>query len=72
MLTRGIRVSVYSQIEEEWGERIDALSARLSEARAIIDRAAAETMLDQHPYHAIALLNEDEQKRLYALLKGDE
>lgn len=44
---------------------------RLSEALAIVDGAAQETMLEQHPSHAIALLNEGEQKRLYALLKGD-
>jgi hypothetical protein len=44
---------------------------RLADALAIIDNAARETMLDQHPYHAIALLNEDEQKRLYALLNGE-
>ena len=43
---------------------------RLAEALAIIDGAARETMLDQHPYHAVALLNEDEQRRLYNLLKG--
>jgi hypothetical protein len=44
---------------------------RLAEALAIVDNAARERMLEQHPYHAIALLNEDEQRRLYNLLKGD-
>lgn len=45
---------------------------RLREARRIIDQVASECLLYPEPHQAIALLNEDEQKRLYDLLKGDE
>lgn len=50
--------------------RIGSDAHRLRCALAIIDNAARETMLDQEPHHAIALLNEAEQRRLYDLLKG--
>jgi hypothetical protein len=49
----------------------DRLRGVLAEALAIVDKAARETMLDQDPCFALALLSEDEQRRLYALLKGD-
>lgn len=52
--------------------RADEAEARLRDALAIIDNAARETMLDQEPHHAVALLTEEEQRRLYALLKGTE
>jgi hypothetical protein len=45
---------------------------RLSEALQIIDQVASECCLYPEPHCAIALLNEDEQQRLYALLKGDQ
>lgn len=51
--------------------RVEHAERRLSEALAIVDNAARETMLDQHPSHAFAVLTEDEQNRLYALLKGE-
>jgi hypothetical protein len=54
-----------------WQERALSVERRLADALAIVDNAARETMLDQHPYHAIALLNEDGQRRLHNLLKGD-
>jgi hypothetical protein len=53
-------------------QAIFALTDRLLQALAIINNTARETMLEQAPFHAIALLNEDEQRRLYALLKGTE
>lgn len=49
----------------------DRLRGVLREACGIVDNAARETMLDLHPSHALAMLTEDEQNRLYALLKGD-
>lgn len=57
---------------DAWKGRALSAERRLAEALAIIDGAARETMLDQAPYHAVALLNEDEQRRLYNLLKGGE
>jgi primosomal protein N'' len=61
-----------AQFERELYEaECDRLRDVLAEALAIIESAARETMLDQAPYHAIHLLNEDEQRRLYNLLKGD-
>jgi hypothetical protein len=39
---------------------------------AIVNGAARESMLDQAPHFAFVLLTEDEQARLYALLKGGE
>lgn len=47
------------------------LERRLSEALAIVDAVASEAGLPQDPCFALALLNEDEQRRLYALLKGE-
>lgn len=52
-------------------QRLAQAERRLAEALAIIDNTARETMLDQAPCYAIALLTEDEQKRVYALLLGD-
>jgi len=56
---------------DAWKGRALSAERRLAEALSIIDNAARETMLDQHPAHAIGLLREDEQRRLYNLLKGD-
>lgn len=55
-----------------YASRASDNARRLSEALAIIDNAARESLLDQAPHHAIALLTEDEQRRLYVLLKGTE
>jgi hypothetical protein len=61
------------QQDHDWLEvELNRLRGALSEALSIVDNAARETMLDQDPCFAIALLSEDEQRRLYALLKGGE
>lgn len=52
-------------------ERAEAAEDRLATALAIVDAAAVECGLPQDPCFALALLNEDEQRRLYALLKGE-
>lgn len=49
----------------------DDAERRLADALAIVDAVAAEAGLPQDPCFALALLNEDEQVRLYALLKGE-
>ena len=65
-------MSVYSRIEEELTDEIEALEARLAVALDIVDGAARESLLDQSPCYAFPMLTEDEQVRLYALLKGGD
>jgi hypothetical protein len=49
----------------------DRLKGILSQALAIVDTAARACGLSEDPASAIGLLREDEQRWLYALLKGD-
>jgi hypothetical protein len=53
-----------------WTVREEALERRLSEGLDIVEAVAKEAGIPQDPCFALALLNEDEQRRLYALLKG--
>lgn len=70
----GFRVSMperkYILMPRQSVERLTAARSRLAEALAIVDGVAQSCMLS-NPAHAFALLSEDEQARLYTLLKGD-
>lgn len=57
------------KVTETWRRAREAES-RLREARGIVDDVAAVCGISV-PAHAFAMLNEEEQTRLYALLKGE-
>jgi hypothetical protein len=62
-------VEAYRRLAKKQAEHARA-EARLSAIRAIVDEVARMCGIPE-PAHAIALLTQEEQARVYALLKGD-